>query len=403
MMEQMRIVVDSIPGGLEAAIILFLLLVAPRLFERVGLPGLVGLLVAGILIGPSGIGMVGTHDEVLEFLADLGKLLLMFYAAVEIDLDRFNATRNRSFAFGGLSFSLPLLGGAAVAVVSGYGWLAAVLIGSLLASHTLLGYPIVQRFKIVRNEAVTVVIGGTIVTDTAALLVLAICVSIHTGGFSPAAIALQLLALALYVPAILLGLSWLTRWLLDRLGASDVNAMIVLLLVVFIGAATAELIGLEGIIGAFLTGLAVNRALTGTPSKAKIEFFGNIMFVPIFFLVMGVNLDLGAFVRTLQADLPFVAAIVATLFVAKWLAAALTGWVFRYSTAATLTMWSLSLPQVAATLAAALVAYQTINAAGERLIDELALNSIIVLMVVTSILGPILTERFAKRLSQASE
>lgn len=198
----------------------------------------------------------------------------MFYAGLEIDLDRFKSTKYRSLTFATLRFAFPLLGGAAVALVFGYGWLSAVLIGSLLASHTLLGYPIVSRLGLVHNEAVTVAVGGTIATDTAALVVLALCVSIHTTGFSPASVGLQILQLALYIPGILLGVSWFARRLFHRMGNTDADAMVVLLFIVFIGAATAELINLEGIIGAFLTGLAVNRALSGTPAKEKIEFFG---------------------------------------------------------------------------------------------------------------------------------
>jgi Kef-type K+ transport system membrane component KefB len=400
-MEPIQAYFDHIPDELVAALALFLLLAAPRLVMRIKLPGLVGLLGAGILLGPSVLGLVPADDEVVEWLGELGKLLLMFYAALEVDLDRFMATRNHSFTFGALSFAVPLLGGALVAFAFGYPWLGAVLIGSLLASHTLLGYPIVRRVHVVRNEAVTAVIGGTIVTDTAALLVLAICVSIHAGGFSPLAIGLQLVALAIYIPVILLGVGWLTRWLIEHLGGDVRSAILILLLVVFIGAASAELIGLEGIIGAFLVGLAVNRVVSGTPVKERVEFFGNIMFVPMFFLAMGVQLDLAAFAQSLVTDLPFVAAILAILFATKWLAAAATGRLFGYSRGQTLTMWSLSLPQVAATLAAAMVAHGTLNSEGEPLIDALALNAIIVVMVVTSIAGPILTERFATRLPDA--
>lgn len=402
-MDELRAIASNVPNGFLTAFILFLLLAGPRFFERIGLPGLVGLLGAGVLIGPSGLEITGAHDEVLGFLSDLGKLLLMFYAGLEIDLDRFKATKNRSFTFAMLSFGFPLIGGAAVAYLFGYGWLSAILIGSLLASHTLLGYPIVSRLGLVKNEAVTVAVGGTIVTDTAALMVLALCVSIHTTGFSPASLGLQILQLALYVPAILLGVSWFARRLFHRLGNTEADAMIVLLFIVFIGASTAELINLEGIIGAFLTGLAVNRALSGTPAKAKIEFFGNVLFVPSFFLAMGVKLDLEAFAWTLRTNLLFVGSVVGILFLAKWVAAYVTKRSFGYTRDEKLTMWSLSLPQVAATLAAALVAFEAINVDGERLIDEAALNAIIVLMVVTAIVGPILTERFAKRLAASPE
>src|SRR5262245_66668908 len=132
----------------------------------------------------------------------------MFFAGMEIDLVQFNRTRNRSVGFGLLTFSLPLAAGLLVEFGAGYPWVGALLIGSLLASHTLIAYPIVEKLGKLRNEAVTVTIGATVFTDVAALLVLAVCIPIHASGFAPTTFAVQVLELAVYVPAVVLGLGW---------------------------------------------------------------------------------------------------------------------------------------------------------------------------------------------------
>jgi Kef-type K+ transport system membrane component KefB len=173
----------------------------------------------------------------------------MFFAGLEIDLTQFQRVRNRSLAFGLTSFTLPLVLGVAVGRLFGYDWLAALLIGSVFASHTLLGYPIVQKLGLVRNEAVTVTIGATIFTDVAALLVVAVCIPIHTAGFSTSAFALQVLQLAIYVPVVLLGLSGVAHFLMKRLQDSKEGQFLAMLLIVVVAAIGAEAIHLEGIIG----------------------------------------------------------------------------------------------------------------------------------------------------------
>jgi Kef-type K+ transport system membrane component KefB len=383
------------------AVALTVIMVVPYLCRRVRLPAVVGLLAAGVLFGPYCLQLAPRNGEVAHFFAEIGKLLLMFFAGLEIDLVLFNRTRVRSAGFGVLTFALPLGAGAVVGFLAGYPWVGALLIGSLLASHTLIAYPIVERLGVVRNEAVTVTIGATVFTDVASLLILAVCIPIHTAGFAPDTFALQLLMLAVYVPAVLFGLGWVGLALF-RLTPSKEGQFSFMLLVVAVAAVGAEAINLEGIIGAFLAGLAVNRAARDSQAKHELEFIGNTLFIPVFFITIGFLIDLRAFAETLVTHFWLVAGIVGGLIGSKYLAAAAARRVYGYSRAEGLTMWSLSLPQVAATLAAALVAYETKNAAGERLIGEPVLNAVIVLLVVTSVLGPILTARYARRLQPIS-
>lgn len=390
-----------LPSLTRFAIALAVFLFVPKWCAKAGLPSAVGLLAAGVLFGPSGLAVAPKNPPVAAFFSEIGKLLLMFFAGLEIDIRQFNRTRNRSLVFGVLTFALPMLAGIGVGRFFGYDWLASLLIGSLLASHTLLGFPIVQRLGLTDNEAVTVTIGATIFTDLGSLLVLAICLPVHSVGFSATAFVVQLLELAIYVPLVLFGLSALGRRFLRRRGDTTENQFFLIFLVMVVAAEGAELIHLEAIIGAFLAGLAVNRSLKKSEAKEQLEFLANTLFIPMFFLTIGFLIDVKVFLSTLRDNFGLCAGIVAGLIVAKMLAAFAAQKIFRYSTTEGLLMGALSLPQVAATLAAALVAFETRNSDGVRLIDEPVINTVIVLMVVTSVLGPVLTERFGKRLVPA--
>jgi Kef-type K+ transport system membrane component KefB len=321
----------------------------------------------------------------------------MFFAGLEIDLSQFRRTAGRSLAFGFLTFSIPQVVGTAVGLLAGYGWLASVLIGSLMASHTLLGFPIVQRMKLVTDEPVAVTIGGTILTDLASLLVLAVCLPIHRSGFSTSAFVLQIGEMVAFVVLVLFGLSALGRRLLERMRDSKEEQIVLTFLLIAVAGFGAEAIHLEPIIGAFLAGLAINRALSHGAAKEELEFLGNTLFIPTFFVSIGFLIDVDVFVQTLVARTGLVVGIVGSLIAAKYLAAHLTQRMFGYSHSQGHLIWSLSLPQVAATLATAIVAYETKNSAGVRLIDEPVINTVLVLVVVTSLLGPVLTEHFGRQ------
>lgn len=371
-------------------ILLFASLTVPPLVERLKLPGLVGLLLAGVVLGPHGLYLLSTESETVQLLSDIGKIYLMFVAGLEIDMGAFQRTRNRSLSFGLATFLLPLMTGVLMGQTFGFGWNASILIGSLFASHTLLGYPIVQRLGIARNEAITVTVGATIFTDIGALLVLAVCVSIHQGNFSWWSLPLQLGALGIYSIAVLLGLDRLGREYFQRTGNEEGNQFLFILLGLFLASVGAQVIHIENIVGAFLAGLGVNRILDHGAVKEKVEFVGSVLFIPFFFVDMGLLIDIPTFVQTLGEELPLVIAVVSGLIGSKLAAAAVIKFLYRYNWVEMVTMWSLSLPQVAATLAATLVGYQV------GLLTEAVFNSVIVLMLVTSILGPVLTQRFAK-------
>lgn len=373
-------------------ILLLIILTLPPLFQRLRLPGLVGLLFAGVVFGSDGLGLLNADSEAIKLLSDIGKVYLMFVAGLEIDLAEFRASKNRSMIFGVSTFSIPLVLGTGIGLLFGYGLNASVLMGSLFASHTLLGYPIVQRLGILRNQAVTVTVGATIFTDISALLVLAICVSIHHGEFTLVSLITQLVTLALYTVAVLFGLAWAGRAYFRRTGDESSNQFLFILLAVFLASVGAQVIQVDKIVGAFLAGLAVNDVVGRGPVKEKIEFVGSTLFIPFFFVGMGLILEVPALVQSLTTSLALTLAVLAGLFLSKLLAVLIVKFLFGYSWNEAMTMWSLSLPQVAATLAAALAG---VNAG---LLPEPVFNAVIVLMVATSLAGPLLTEKFAVRL-----
>lgn len=373
-------------------VLLLVVLIVPPIFERFKLPGLVGLIVAGIALGSDGLGFLNSDSETMKLLSEVGKVYLMFVAGLEIDLAEFRKSKRKAIAFGLATFLLPILTGVVVGSLFGYGLNAAVLMGSLMASHTLLGYPIVTRLGVERNRAVVATIGATIFTDIASLLLLAVCLSIHQGDFSVASLIIQLMALGLYSILVLFGLDSAGKYYFRRTGEDQSNQFLFVLLAVFLASVGAQLIQVDKIVGAFLAGLAVNDVVGRSPVEEKVTFVGSTLFIPFFFVDIGLLLDLSSLRETITTELALTATLVGGLFLSKGLAAAIAQWIFRFNRAEGLTMWSLSLPQVAATLAAALAGLN------QGLLDRSVFNAVIMLMLVTAISGPILTQRFGRQL-----
>lgn len=373
-------------------ILLLVVLTVPPIFERLRLPGLVGLIVAGIMLGSDGLGLLDAESETMKLLSDVGKVYLMFVAGLEIDLSEFRKSKGKAIGFGILTFLFPILIGLAVGSVFGYGFNAAILMGSLMASHTLLGYPIVTGLGVEKNPAIVVTIGATIFTDIASLLVLAICLSINQGDFTIASLVLQLLALFVYAILVLFGLDWAGKYYFRRTGDEQSNQFLFVLLAVFLAAFGAQIINVDKIVGAFLAGLAVNDVVGRSPVEEKVTFVGSTLFIPFFFVGMGLLLDLSSLRETLTSNLALTILLVGGLFIGKGLAAAIAQWLYNFTISEGLTMWSLSLPQVAATLASALAGLD------QGVIDSTVFNAVIMLMLVTAMTGPILTQRFARQL-----
>lgn len=370
----------------------------PPVARRVRLPGVVGLLLSGVVIGPHVFGIFGEERPIADFLAELGQLLLMFFAGLEIDLTHFRQALGRSILFGLISTGVPLLLGTAVGLIFDFRMIPAIAVGSLIASHTLLAGPIVAQVGVNRLEPIIVTVGATVLSDTFSLVVFAICVSTYEAGFSLSGFTVQLVEIAVLVPFILLGLSRVGAHVLAKVQTEE-NAYFVLTFgTMAIAAVLAQTANLPGIVGAFLAGLALNEAVRDKPAKDKLEFFGNAFFIPIFFIATGFLIEPLTFIQSIVDNFVLVMAIIVTVIAGKFIAAQIGGRAFGYGQAARMTMWSLTLPQVASTLAAALVAFKTFDPLDQPLIDHRMLNVVFVLMVMTAILGPVLTQHFAPRM-----
>ena len=386
------------PSLAKFALAMAIIVGIPPLCRRIRLPAVVGLLLSGVVLGPHVLGIGGERTPIADFFAELGKLLLMFFAGLEIDLAQFRRAQNKSIIFGLVTTLIPLLLGTAVGLLFGYQPVAAVVLGSLLASHTLLAASIVVRLGETRLEPITITFGATVISDTLSLIVFAICVPIYQSGFSVSGLVVQLIEIAIFVPLILFGVSRLGAYFLKKVEHDEDAYFILMLAILAVAGLIAQSINLPEIVGAFLAGLAVNAAVKNKPAKEKLEFFGNSFFIPIFFAVTGFLIDPVASFQIISTNFPLASAVIAALVVGKWIAAEIVGRAFAYTAAARMTMCSLTLPQVAATLAAALVAFNTRNPAGQQLVDSRLLNVVLLLMLTTSILGPVLTEQFAPRL-----
>ena len=388
----------ALPNLAKFAIVMAIIAGAPALARRARIPELVVLLACGVLLGPYVLDVAGVNHPIVQFFGDLGRLMLMFTAGLEIDINLFRKAQTRSVTFGVITTIVPQVIGTAYGLAFGYGIIPAIVIGSLLASHTLLALPIVTRLGALGLEPVVVAIGATMVSDTLSLIIFGICVSTYTTGFSPSGLAVQIVEVAIFVPLILIGVSRAGAWVLSKLRDNEAGYFVTMLGIMAVAGVLADLINLPDIVGAFLAGWAVNAAVGDHPVKEKLEFFGKAFFIPIFFIVTGFLIVPVAVGQTIVNNFWLVAGMIISLILGKGIAAAIAGRAFGYPRQARLTMWALTLPQVAATLAATLVGYNTLNAAGERLLGDEIFNAVLVLLVVTSLLGPVLTELFTPKM-----
>ena len=376
----------------------FALLVAisaaiPPLIRRVGLPDLVGLLAAGILVGPHALGWVDSGSETVRLLSDLGAVYLLFTMGLEIDLEEFNRVKRRSFIYGLLILLIGIGTGVTIGLLAGFASVSCLLLGALMATHTPLGYPIVRSYGAQKDEAVVVSVGSTIFTDIVALLLLAVGLGLGQGNLSGMDLSLLLLRIGGFALLVVVAIRWLGRRLILR-GINDENRMVLAVMVaLFLASLGAELAGVEKIVGAFLAGLAVNSVLPEGRVKEQVIFLGGVLFIPIFFIDLGLLLDLGSLGESFS-DFRFTALMLVGAIGGKGLASWMSGKLFGYRRPQILMMWSLTMPKVAATLATAFIGFQA------GLLNQTVLNSVLAVMVVTATLGPILTERSVKRLME---
>jgi Kef-type K+ transport system membrane component KefB len=374
------------PGPVFAVLALAILF-APILARLLRAPEVVIFVLLGFVVGPTGLGMI-ERAGVVATLGGAGLLYLMFVAGLELDLDDFVAYRAHSIGFGVATFLVPMVLGTVVALALGYATLSALLLASCWASHTLVTYPVFQRVGTVGNRAVATSVGATIITDTAALLVLAVVARAHQGGLTPLFWATLLPSLAVVTLTVIVGLPRLARWFFSGVGQQRSSRFAFVLVALFVVASLFEVIGVEAIVGAFLVGLALNRSVpNGGPLMERIDFVGGTILIPLFLLATGMLIDplVLADPRTLAVG----AAFTAVAIVAKLAAAAGAGRWFRYTGAEIAAMFALSSAQAAATLAAIVVGLNV------GLLTEGDVNAVMMVILITCVLASLVAGRAA--------
>ena len=378
-------------------VVLVLILFAPMLFERLRIPSIVGLILAGILVGPYGFHIL-ERDTSFELFGKVGLYYIMFLASLEMNLQSVRKDRAAALGFGLLTFGIPMLVGTlANWSLLGYGLVAAVLMAAMYASHTLLAYPIVMRFGLTQRRSVNLAVGGTIVADTLTLLVLAVIGGMFKEGVhGPYWLWLVLKVIALGI-VIVITFPRLCRWFFRKVDDGVVQYIFVLLLV-FLGAGLMETVGMEGILGAFLVGIVLNRTIpASSPLMSHIEFVGNALFIPYFLIGVGMIINLRVIFGSLHGFGVALGMVVIATF-CKWLAARTGQAVFHLRQADGHLLFGLTGARAAATLAIMLVGSRILLPDGTPLFDDAVVGGTMLLILVSCIISPMHTDRAARHI-----
>jgi Kef-type K+ transport system membrane component KefB len=388
---------------LKFLVILFIILATPILLNKLKIPHILGLIIAGAIIGPNGFNLL-LRDSSIILSGTAGLLYIMFLAGLEIDLGEFKKNSAKSLLFGLYTFLIPMTLGTLTGIyILNFSVLTSVLLASMFASHTLIVYPILSKLGVTKNRAVNIAVGGTMITDTLALLVLAVIVGMTQGEVNSAFWTKLSISILVFGLIVMFLFPIIGRWFLKRY-EDNVSQYIFVLVMVFLGAVLAEAAGIEAIIGAFLSGLALNRLIPSTSSLMnRIEFVGNAVFIPFFLIGVGMLVDYRAFFNDFETiKVAAVMTIVATS--AKFIAAWLTQKSFKLSIDERRLIFGLSNAQAAATLAAVLVGYNVIigeTANGEpiRLLSESILNGTIIMILITCTIASFAAQKGGKNIS----
>ena len=374
-------------------LVLLILLLAPMAFSKLKIPGIIGLIISGLLIGPHGFNIL-ERGESVELFSTIGILYIMFLAGLELEMNEFLKNRVRSLVFGGLSFLIPFGSG----ILIGHGLLgfsleAGFITGLMLASHTLVAYPIASRLGIQKNRVVMITVGGTILADSLVLVFLAVVEGFLSGEMS-AIFWLRLIgSIAGFIAFVFLTYPHIGRWFFKNVENDQNTQFVFVLTMVFLAAFLAEVAGMEAIIGAFMSGLALNRLIPAQSAlMSRLEFVGNSIFIPFFLISVGMMVDLRIF--TENWTLVLIVGILTLAAVAtKWLAAWITQLSFHFNSVQRNVMFGLSTARAAATIAVVLVGFE----AGA--VDAELVNATVAVILLTSLVGSVVTENAGRKLA----
>ena len=373
------------------AVILFIILLAPLLFRRVKVPGIIGLIIAGVIIGPHGLNLIAKNSAI-DLFSTIGLLYIMFLAGLELDLKGFANYRHKSLVFGFLTFMAPLAIGFPVCrYLLEFSFETSFLVSSMFATHTLVTYPIVSRLGISKNEAVGITVGGTMLTDTAVLIILAVISGSVSGEITPNFWIKFSISVILFLSIVLFLIPKLATWFFRNFQGEKNSHFIFVLAMVFLSAFLSELSGLEPIIGAFAAGIALNRLIPHTSSLMnRLEFVGNSLFIPFFLISVGMLINLHVLLEGTHA-LIIAGTLTIVALIGKYIASFITSAIFNYSKAYRNLIFGLSSSHAAATIAVIMVGFRI------GIVDENILNGTIVLILVTCLVASFVTEHSAKK------
>ncbi|HEX7324943.1 MAG TPA: cation:proton antiporter [Rhodanobacteraceae bacterium] len=376
------------------SVVLFIILVAPLVFERIHIPRIIGLIVAGVLIGPFGFNVLD-KSLFVDVFSTIGILYIMFIAGLELNLNEFRINRNKSIAFGVFTFVIPLLIGFPICYyLLHFDFFASLLVSSIFSTHTLVTYPIASRFGVSKDASVAVTVGGTILTDAAVLIVLAIIVGAQHGGLTAEFWVRLTLSIVAFSAFMFLVIPNVAHWVFEHLERERHLLYIFVLAIAFLAAFLAELASLEAIIGAFAAGLALNKLIPHSSALMnRIEFIGNALFIPFFLISVGMLVDVRVFLGG-PAALIDAAALVVAAIVGKYAAAWATQLAFRYSRDQRHLIFGLSTAHAAATLAVILVGFR------EGIVDDSVLNAVVLIILVSCVVASVVTQRAAQNVAQ---
>jgi Kef-type K+ transport system membrane component KefB len=368
------------------AIILLVILLSPVVLRKFRIPGLIGLILSGIIIGPSGFNII-EKTSAIDLFATIGMLLLMFIAGLDLDQQQFSRTRYKSLLFGLLTYTIPFGMGLPVCYyLLDFNLISSLMISNMFATHTMVSYPIVTRLGLTRNEAVAVATGGTIITDTLVLLVLAVITGIATEGGGFNLYGNLIISFILYLLFIVYLIPPVTRWAFRRLEDDNYSQFVFVALVLFICALLAKTAGLEPIIGAFAAGFVLNRLIPSESTlRNRIDFTGNALFIPFFLISIGMIVDLRIIFAGPMAII-IALVLTAVALISKFAAAELASRIFGFTSGQRRLLFGLTSSHAAAILAVIMVGYRI------GIIDENVINGTIFLILITCLVSSIVTE-----------
>ncbi len=374
-------------------VMIMVIFLSPLLLERIKIPGIAGLLIFGMLIGPNGFNIIPQNLE-FSLFSTTGLLYLMFLAGLEIDLVDFIENKGKSLTLGLLSFIFPfLLGFLTSYYLLDLNVLASLLIGAMLSSHTLIAYPIASKTGIISTTIVTIIIGGTIIADVLALISLQVVSDYANNLFNPEGIIRMVINFTVFGLVVFLVIPWLSKLFFKYFIGDLIIQYLFILSLLFISATTAELLHIEPIIGAFFCGLVLNRNIIhGSPLYQRIEFIGNSLFIPVFLISVGLLVNPGFYVDNPKTIMPLIL-FIGVAIAGKYIAAFLSGKLFKLKKHEANLVFGLTTARAASAIAIILVGYKL------GLFSEVIINHTVVLILTTSILSTYITQNNAKKVA----